>query len=73
MYTFLWSSFLNDKTKSLFTPWKLEWIKKSKNWFCFLYETFDSYLFQLIVILKTNFNSCDRFALSWIDKTKIET
>ena len=29
---------------------------------------FDKYLFQLIVLLKPDFNSVNNFALSWVDK-----
>ena len=52
MYTFLSPSFSNDKTKNLFTPWKLGSIKKSKYWFTPSVGTFVWYLFQLIVLLK---------------------
>ena len=73
MCTFLSSSFSNDKTKSLFTPWKLGSIKKSKYWFCLSGETFGWYLFQLIVLLKPDFNCSSSFALSWVDKFTTET
>ena len=73
MCTFLSPSFSNDKTKSLFTPWKPGSIKKSKYWFTPSIVTFVWYLFQLIVLLKPDFNYCNGFALSWIDKVKIGT
>ena len=56
MCAFLPSLFSNDKIKSLFTPWKLGSISKSKNSFSFFIATFDLYLFQLIVLLKPDFN-----------------
>ena len=56
MCAFLPSLFSNDKIKSLFTPWKLGSISKSKNRFFFFIATFDLYLFQLIVLLKPDFN-----------------
>ena len=34
---------------------------------------FDWYLFQLIVLLKPDFNSCNSFALSWVDEVAIGT
>ena len=45
---------LNGKTKSLFTPWKLESIKKSKYGFWpFSGSISEWYLFQLVVRLKS--------------------
>ena len=67
MRTFLSSSFSNDKIRSLFTPWKLGSVKKSKNWFCLSRENFGLYLFQSIVLLKPDFNCCNSFSLSWVD------
>ena len=58
----------NDKPKSLFTPCKLGSINKSENWFCISGENFIWYLFQLIDLLKSNFNCPSSFALSWVDK-----
>ena len=49
-------SFSNAKTKSLFTPWKLGFIKWFKFGFCVNNSGFDRYLFQLIVPLKPDFN-----------------
>ena len=69
---FLSSSFSN-KIKSLFSPWKLGSIKKCKYWLCLLVEIFDWYLFQLIVLLKPDFNCSSSFALSWVDKVMIGT
>ena len=71
MCTVLLSLFSNDKTKkSLFTPWKLGLIKKSKYGFGASTDTFDSYLFQLILLLKPYLNCSNRFALSWVNKIK---
>ena len=56
---FLSSSFSN-KIKSLFS-WKLGSIKKCKYRFCLLVEIFEWYLFQLIVLLKPDFNCSSSF------------
>ena len=61
-------SFSKDDTKSLFTPWKLGLIKWFKYLFCAYVFMFDSYLFQLIVLLKPDFNYWSNFALSSVDK-----
>ena len=62
------------KTKSLFTLWKPGSIKKSKYWFeVFCVVVFVSYLFQLIVYLNLDFNCCNNFALSSIDKVTTGT
>ena len=50
----------NDKIKTLFTTWNLGSIGT-----CIV--TFDWYLFQLIILLKTDFNYCNSIALSWYD------
>ena len=34
--------------------------------------TFDWYFFQIIVVLKLDFNCCNSFALSWVDKVTIK-
>ena len=68
MCTVLSSLFSNDKTKSLFTPWKLGLIKKYKYGFGTSTDTFGSYLYQLIVLLKPDFNCSNSFALLWVDK-----
>ena len=60
-------------TKSLFTPWKLWLIKQSKYGFLLYYFGSDLYLFQLIVLLKTDFNCWSSFVLSWIDKVTTGT
>ena len=73
MCTFLLPSFLNDKTKSLFTSWKLGSMKKSKYWFTPSVDTFVWYLFQLIVLLKPDFNCSNSFALSWVDNVTTGT
>ena len=69
----LWSSFPNAKTKRLFTPWKLGSIK----WFKFTFYAnnsgFAGYLFQLIVLLKPDFNCGNDFAVSCVDKVTTGT
>ena len=65
--------FSNDKTKSLFTSWKLGLIKKSNYGFGACTDTFGSHLFQLIVLLKPYFKCSSSFALSWVDKVKTGT
>ena len=50
------SSSDDTKRKILFTPWKLGSIKKFKYWFCACVDNLDWYLFQLIVLLKSDFN-----------------
>ena len=65
---------LNFKTKSLFTSRKFDSIKKSKYWFeAFYVVAFGSYLFQLIMRLNPNFNYCNSFALSSVDKDRTAT
>ena len=64
-------SFSNGNTKILFTPWKLGLIKKSKYWFRASIDVFDWYLFQLIVLLKPDFNCCNSFALSRGEKVSL--
>ena len=56
------------KTKSRFTPWKLGLIKELKYEIGAFTDSFDSYKFQSIVLLKPNFNCSRSFALSWVDK-----
>ena len=73
MCTVLYFLFSNNKTKSLFTPWKLGLIKKSKYGFGACTNTFGSYFLQLIVLLKPDFNYSSSFALSWVDKVTTET
>ena len=71
MCTVLPFLFSNDKAKSLFTPWNLRSIKKSKYGFGTCILTFYWYLFQLIILLKPYFNSCNSFALSGVHKVTI--
>ena len=66
--TFLSCPFSSNKTKSVFTPWKLRSIKKSKYLFRLSVETFGWYLFELIVLLKPDFNFYGSFTLSWVTK-----
>ena len=63
----------NAKTEILFIPWKLDSTKRCK--FCFFANNsgFDWYLFQLIFLVKPDFNCCNNFALSWNDKVTTET
>ena len=61
------------QTIKQFTPWKFWSNKKSKYLFCLSVETFDWYLFQIIVLLKPDFNCYNSFALSWVDKVMTET
>ena len=60
-----------NKIKSLFIPWKLVSIKKFKYWLCICVHIW--YLFQLIVLLKPDFNCCNSYALFWVDKVTTET
>ena len=48
-------------------------IKKSKYWVCLSVETFDWYLFQLIVLLKPYCNYLSSFASYLVDKVTIGT
>ena len=68
MFTFVSFSFAKNKTKSLFIPWGFGSIEQSKYGFVFLLIFFDRYSFQLIVLLKPNFNASSSFPLSWVDK-----
>ena len=56
------------KKKSLFTPGKLGSTKWFKFGFCVNNSGFHRYLFQLIVLLKIDFNFGNNFELSWVDK-----
>ena len=56
---------MKQKSYLLFEAWS---IKKSKYRFCFSGETFGWHLFQLIVLIKPDFNYYKSFALSWVDK-----
>ena len=68
----LCASSSNDKTKSLFTPWKFGSIKKSKYWFGLSADTYDWYLVKLIVLLKADFTCLKGFTLSWVDTVTTE-
>ena len=61
----LCGSFSNAKTKGLFTSWKFG----STKWFKFGFSAnnsgFDRYLFELIVLLKPEFNVGNNFASSY--------
>ena len=59
-----YNSFWNDYSPA---------IKKSKYWCIVSVDTFDWYLFQLIAILKPDFNYSSSFALSWVDKVTTGT
>ena len=52
------------KQKSLSIPWKLGFTKWFKFGFCVNNFGVNKYLFQLIVILKPDFNHVSNFALS---------
>ena len=73
MCTALTVLFPNDKTKSLFTPWKLGSIKWSKYGLGACIDTFDWYLFQSVVLLKPDFDYCNSFALFWVLKVTTGT
>ena len=69
MCTVVSSLFSNDKTKILFTPWKLGLIKKSMDLaFLLILLVHICYFFQLIVLLKPDFDCWSSFALSRVDK-----
>ena len=59
---------MNDKTKSLFTPWKLGTTKKFKYLFQAWYVLLKWNLFQLIVLSKLDSNCFNSFLLSRVDK-----
>ena len=77
MFTFLSSLLSNDKIKSLFTRLKLGSNKKSKYGIGAWIVTFDLLLlesfFTLVAYLKPNFNCCNSFAISWVDKVTTRT
>ena len=68
MFTVLPSLFSNNKIKS-----KLRSINKSKYGFDACIFTFDCYFFQLTILLKPDFNSCNSFALLLVDKVTTGT
>ena len=63
----------NAITKSPFTPWKLGSVKWFKFGYCGSSSGLGKYLFQLIVLLKPDFNSSNDFALSCVDKVTTGT
>ena len=67
------SSLLKDHTKSLLTPWKRGSTKWYKYRFCAYAFGYDWYLFQLIVLLKPDFNCWSTFVLSWVGKVTTGT
>ena len=71
--SFLTALSWNEITKSLFNPWKLGWIKYSKygSWTSLYLFVWD--LFQLIVLLKPDFNFSISFSLSCVDKVAATT
>ena len=59
--------------QSLFIPRKCGSTKWFKFGFCANDSGFDKYLFQLIVLLKPNFNCFNNSALTWVDKVTTGT
>ena len=64
VHAFLPSLFSNDKTKTLFAPWKFGSTWLSKYGFCFCFVTFEWYLIQLITLSLPGLNCCNSCALS---------
>ena len=54
-------------------PWKLGSTKWFKLGLCPDNSGYDKYLFQLIVLLKPDFNCVIDFALSWVEKVTTGT
>ena len=73
VFTFLSSLLSNYKIKSLFTLLKCGSIKKSKCGIGAWIVTFDWCFFTLVVYLKPNFNCCNSFAISGVDKVTTRT
>ena len=69
----LFASSSNAKTKGLFTPWKFGSNIRFKFGFWDNNSGFDRYFFQLLILLKLDFNCCNNFALSWVDEVTAET
>ena len=67
------SLFSNNKTKSLFAPWKPGSIKKSKYGFGACTDTSVLILIPVNVLLRHDFICSSSFALSWVDKVTTET
>ena len=59
-------------TEQIVTPWKFGSTLKSKYESCGSIDTFDRYLFQLIVLLKSDFNCFINVILSWVGKITTE-
>ena len=66
-------SFSKDNTKSLFTPWNIRSTKWFKCLLCVYIFGSDWNLFQLIVLLKLDFNCWSNFVFSGVDKVKART
>ena len=66
-------SSLKDKTKSLFTPWKVGSIGKSKYLFCPWFVVSARYLSQLIFLLEPDSNCFRSSMFSWVDKVTTGT
>ena len=64
---------MKDNTKALFIPWKLGSTKWFKYVFCLYVLGSDWYLFQLIVLLKRDFNCWRKFVFSCFDKVTTGT
>ena len=66
-------SFSNVELKSLLTPWKLSSTKWFRFGFCANNYGFDNYLFQLITLLKPDYNCWSSLELSCVDKVTTGT
>ena len=62
-----------DRQKKKKSSWKLVSTKLFKFEFCANNSSFDKYSFQLIVLLKPDFNCANNFAISWVDKVTTGT
>ena len=62
------STSFNDKTKSLFTPWKLGLIRKSKYLLWAWFVGLARYISPLSVFLKPDYDCLKSFMFSWVDK-----
>ena len=64
-----WTLQRSGKTQRIFSEYYIQaGLNMSFVFLSFVRLLFDTYLFQLIVILKPDFNCSSSFALSWIDK-----
>ena len=66
-------SFSSDNTKSIFIPWKLGLSKESKYQFGVSVNFCYWYLWPLIALLDPDFNCCNSFALSWVERVTAGT